>query len=216
MSASNGFEPSAEMSAQVRRAQDRLDRSAQIYGLSNDPLEHPLDALSQHLGAQHAMNVEEAAQRQRLVAAITAQLDKVVERTENIAAEQIAVNVAKTLPGAIDRALVRHTAAVNRSVLIAAAIVAMAVLSLGIGFGYLAGYRHGATDATSTFTDLRVLLGDDVPAAAAWRDLIVRNGSGIEAELKDCKPFADPSGRPACLVALWTKPAVPVAKGKQQ
>jgi hypothetical protein len=205
-----------ETSARARAAQDRLVRSAQIANLTSDPVAPVIEAIAEAVGAQHQISVETIQGVGEQVSSFAAQLDEVLKRAEKLAAGQLASNAAKLLPAEIDRRLVRHTAAVNRSVLIAAAIGAMAVLGLGIGFGYLAGYRHGATDATSTFTDLRALLAADVPAAAAWRDLIVQNGSGIEAELKDCKPFADPSGRTACLVALWTKPAVPVAKSEKR
>ena len=137
-------------------------------------------------------------------------------RAEQLAAEQIAANATKSIPPAIDRAVARRALAINYGALLATAIGAMVVLGIGIGGGYLAGYRHGSRDATSAFTDLRTVLAEDVPAATAWRDLVAQNGRGIVAELKDCKPIADPSGRAACAVALWTTPAVPVAKGQQR
>ena len=135
-------------------------------------------------------------------------MGKVIDRAECAASGQIAQDAAKLLPAEIDRRLIRHTAAVNRTVLIATPVAAMLVLALGIGGGYIAGYRHGEADAISTVTDLRAALAEGAPGATIWRNLIQWNGAGIEESMKACQPAQPVDGRQGCFVPLWTGPAV--------
>ena len=187
----------AELGVVVADAQAEIKRLMQLGELQNDPIRHPIQALSVHLDALY--NVTRAGSL--------------------LVAKQLAASAPGADPAAVRdedlrRAVVQGIAAYSReagptlslrSVVVGAVLLLVALLA-----GARAGYWFGQSAEAARFVQVPAGLGVAMtgPDAAQWVDLMRLNDIG-KAE----RVCGSRSGGVACTISLWVKP--PTAKVDQ-
>lgn len=108
----------------------------------------------------------------------------------------------------------RHAGALvkahNRWTIAVVCISAIALMAGAYFLGYAIGRKHGQDEAIAMTADIRDALTDGFEGVATWRNLVQFNPSIIEA-MGQCVTQKQSSGRPACLLPVWTGPAGPPA-----
>jgi hypothetical protein len=173
-----------EIGQVVAHAQAEISRLVQLGELQNDPIRHPIQALSVHLDALYRITV---AGSQTLAKQIqTADAPKLPMPDTDL--RQAVAQGIRASAGHLLQALNA------RNVLVAAG---MLLITLLIGAG--GGYWFGRTAYLQVPAQLGIAL--DGPDASQWVNLIRLND--IAKANRTC---ATQAGGVACSISLWTKP----------
>jgi hypothetical protein len=185
-----------ELGVAVAAARAELERAVTLGGLQNDPLRHPLQALSLHLQTLHRLSVD-----------VTSALDRAAEEARRpIRQEEIRRVGQAAADGAAAFAKRLVWTETARLVLLAAGILAGTNAITGALCWWLGHRAETAVvqQAADSLPAAAATYGAD--AAPVWFGLMQHND--IRAALASCSRF-DSNGRSACRVALWLEPAPP-------
>jgi hypothetical protein len=171
----------------ITEARSEMERLMQMGELQNDPLRHPIAALSVHLDALHKLFVDG-----------TLTLASQIEAAKRpVSEEDIRRLTQAAASGASQHAMYLARAANWRTLLIALlAVVAFGLLCVG---GTWLFARSSLTAAVAGIE--RQLTG---PEAEQW--LVLMQNNDLLASNKTC---GSEDGRTACSIVLWTGPLPP-------
>lgn len=204
MSGSQGPSPGqadGDFAAKVRAAQADIAQGVERAGWRDDPLRHPMAALSTTIGV----------------------FPPLMERIEAIAAgmkRPISDDELNRLQATIIRGADRRAAELARAhnlrtlLIYGGAFVVSVVLAAGGGFWW--GQATAADSIQETEQRLALAFRDGPGAAAGWAKLMEQNN--LPAALALCsgsRVFSDQGGRKACMVPLYTEPPARSVAGRQ-
>lgn len=181
-----GVSPDAEqaLAAHVAATQEKLRRSVMIGRLQNDPLADVVDALADAIGIQHDLHRASLSQVGRSASG---------------------GNLGRSPAAGAGAPALKLAQAYNRRTL---ALVGAVLLIIGV-VGALGGYLAGRSSAVATVSAVEAAAVRDGPdAAALWAQLMTANdGATVVRTCKETGARSD-GGRRACVLGLWTEPAV--------
>lgn len=180
----------AEMRQVIADAQAEISRLVQLGELQNDPLRHPIQALSVHLDALYKVT---RAGSQALAKQLQVAAERITPAEPAVRDEELRQAVVEGIAASgMAHKLSARNAAVGAGLLLAAVLA-----------GGRAGYWFGQSTEAARLVQVPPALGVALTGsdAAQWMNLIRLNDIG-KAE----RVCADQAGGVACAITLWVKP----------
>ncbi len=194
-------QPAEDFADVIRAAQQEIAMGVNRAGWRDDPLRHPMAALSTTIG---------------LFPGFLERMEAVAERMRRPVTDDELNRLQTTIIRGADRRAADLARAHNLRTLLlyGGAFVACVVLAAGGGFWW--GQATAADSIQETEQRLALAFRDGPDAAAGWARLMEQNN--LPAALALCtgpRVFSDQGGRKACMVPLYTDPPARSVAGRQ-